>query len=302
MSNIPRTGPAILASNHLSFSDSIFLPLVVPRRVTFPAKMEYFTGPGVKGKLTAAFFRGTGQIPIDRSGGDASQAAMSAGERILNDGGLFGIYPEGTRSPDGKLYKGKTGLARLALATGAPIIPVAMIDTDKVQPIGQKMPQLHRVGIVVGKPMYFPQYRAVAVDRAIAREVTDAVMKELRDLSGQEYVDEYAAVVKRRRAAEKFRMATSEAAALATEARAKALLVTEKVRDDVSGRAKEVSVRASETVAKARADLSEKAKLVTDKASERLPLRSGQVEGDDTHHTDKTDVADSASEAQKNDD
>ncbi|MDO5711023.1 MAG: lysophospholipid acyltransferase family protein, partial [Micrococcales bacterium] len=137
---VPGTGPVILASNHLSFSDSIFLPLVLDRRITFPAKMEYFTGTGITGRLKALFFSATGQIPIDRTGGSASRAAIDAGLAVLARGELFGIYPEGTRSPDGRLYRGKTGVARMALEAGAPIVPVAMIDTDKAQPTGQKIP------------------------------------------------------------------------------------------------------------------------------------------------------------------
>ena len=155
LENVPETGPAILASNHLSFSDSFFLPLMVPRRITFLAKSDYFTGPGLKGRLTAAFFRGAGQVPIDRTGGQASDAALRTGLRVLNAGDVLGIYPEGTRSPDGRLYRGKTGVARMALEAGVPVIPVAMIGTDKVQPIGRKVPRLGRVGMVIGEPLDF---------------------------------------------------------------------------------------------------------------------------------------------------
>lgn len=265
LENIPESGPAILASNHLSFSDSLFLPLAVDRRITFPAKLEYFTGTGVKGRLTAAFFRGTGQIPIDRAGGSASQAAMDAGKRILADGELFGIYPEGTRSPDGKLYRGKTGAARLALETGAPVIPVAMVGTDVVQPIGKQWPNLERgtVGVRVGEPMTFERYAAVEADRAVYRAITDDIMYALMRLSGQEYVDEYAAVVKRQRAAALLKSATVEASARAKEASARAKEatgrakeatreVTERVREDMSARAAEVSARAAEASAKAK--------------------------------------------------
>ena len=148
--NIPTEGAAILASNHLSFSDSIFLPLVLDRRITFPAKMEYFTDPSAVGRLKAIFFRGTGQIPIDRTGGQASRAAIDAGLEVLARGELFGIYPEGTRSPDGRLYRGKTGVARMAMEAGVPIIPVAMIGTDKAQPTGQKIPTITTIGVRFG--------------------------------------------------------------------------------------------------------------------------------------------------------
>ena len=137
LDNIPETGPAILASNHLSFSDSIFLPIAVPRKITFMAKSEYFEGPGIRGKATAAFFRGAGQVPVDRTGGNASTAAISTGVRLLSEGHLLGIYPEGTRSSDGRLYRGKTGVARMALEARVPVVPVAMINTEMVQPIGR---------------------------------------------------------------------------------------------------------------------------------------------------------------------
>jgi 1-acyl-sn-glycerol-3-phosphate acyltransferase len=195
--HIPAEGAAILASNHLSFSDSIFLPLVVPRRITFLAKADYFTGTGVKGKLTKGFFSGVGQVPIDRSGGKASEAALKTGLRILGEGNLLGLYPEGTRSPDGRLYRGKTGVARMALEAGVPVIPVAMINTDVVQPTGKKIPNLGRVGIRVGKPLDFSRYKGMEGDRFVLRSITDEIMYELMLLSGQEYVDQYAAKVKK---------------------------------------------------------------------------------------------------------
>ncbi|MEU5030875.1 lysophospholipid acyltransferase family protein [Streptomyces milbemycinicus] len=199
LENIPAEGPAILASNHLSFSDSFFFPAMLDRKVTFIAKQEYFTTPGVKGKLTAAFFKGVGQLPVDRSGGrGASEAAIKSGIEVLERGELFGIYPEGTRSPDGRLYRGKPGgLARVALATGAPVIPVAMIDTEKIQPPGKVMPKLMRPGIRIGKPLDFSRYHGMDNDRFILRSVTDEVMYEIMKLSGQEYVDIYATVAKR---------------------------------------------------------------------------------------------------------
>lgn len=196
--HVPDEGPAILASNHLSFSDSIFLPLMVPRRITFPAKMEYFTGNGVRGWLTRQFFLRTGQIPIDRSGGSRSMAALEQGLAVLRQGELFGIYPEGTRSPDGRLYRGKTGVARLALQADVPIVPCAMIDTDKAQPTGQTIPRVVRVGVRIGPPIYHPELAGQSENHAVLREVTDEVMRALQRLSGQEYVDEYAADVKAR--------------------------------------------------------------------------------------------------------
>jgi 1-acyl-sn-glycerol-3-phosphate acyltransferase len=196
--NVPGTGPAIIASNHLSFSDSIFMPLMVKRKVTFVAKAEYFTGKGIKGWLTKMFFVGTGTIPVDRSGGRAAQAAIDTGLRVLREGKLFGIYPEGTRSPDGRLYRGKTGVARLALEAGVPVLPVAMIGTDKVQPIGRKMPRLGRVGVVIGGPLDFSRYDGMEDDRFVLRSITDEIMYELMELSGQEYVDVYAATMKER--------------------------------------------------------------------------------------------------------
>ncbi|GAA2757126.1 lysophospholipid acyltransferase family protein [Actinopolymorpha rutila] len=192
LENVPREGPAIFASNHLSFSDSVWLPLVLPRRITFPAKIEYFIGTGIKGRLTALFFRGIGQVPIDRTGGRASQVALDAGHKLLQKGELFGIYPEGTRSPDGRLYKGKTGVARLALAAGVPVIPVAMIGTDKMQPPGKALPKLMRPGVRIGKPLDFSRYEGMEEDRFVLRSVTDEIMYELMELSGQEYVDMYA--------------------------------------------------------------------------------------------------------------
>ena len=221
LENIPETGPAILASNHLSFSDSIFLPLVVPRRITFPAKAEYFTGSGVKGRLTAVFMRGIGQIPIDRSGGRASQAAMRAGLKLLRRGELFGIYPEGTRSPDGRLYRGKTGVARLALEAGVPVIPVAMIDTDRLQPPGQVVPRILRPGVRIGKPLDFSRYAGMESDRFVLRSITDEIMYALMTLSGQEYVDIYASSAKTKIAEAKAE-ARAEARAEAKEAKARA--------------------------------------------------------------------------------
>ncbi|MCW2545029.1 MAG: phospholipid/glycerol acyltransferase [Frankiales bacterium] len=194
--NIPEEGPAILASNHLSFSDSIFLPLKMTRRLTFLAKADYFTGKGIKGRMTKAFMAGVGQVPIDRSGGAASEAALITAKRILSEGNLLGLYPEGTRSPDGRLYRGKTGVARMALEAGVPVIPVAMINTDVIQPTGKKIPRLGRVGIRVGQPLDFSRYAGMEGDRFVLRSITDEIMYELMLLSGQEYVDQYATKAK----------------------------------------------------------------------------------------------------------
>lgn len=196
--NVPTSGPAILASNHLAVIDSFFLPLMISREVVFLGKEDYFTGTGLRGRLVAAFMRGVGTIPVDRSGGRASEAALQTGLRRLREGKLFGIYPEGTRSPDGRLYRGKTGVAHLAVESGAPVVPVAMIGTNIAQPIGQRIPRLRRIGIVIGKPMDFSRYAGLENDRFVLRSITDEIMYELMRLSGQEYVDAYAATVKAR--------------------------------------------------------------------------------------------------------
>ncbi len=193
---LPRSGPAILASNHLAVADSFYLPLVVRRRITFLAKSEYFTGKGIKGAFNRWFYTVAGQVPIDRTNADAAQAALDTAERILGQGKLLGMYPEGTRSPDGRLYKGKSGLARLALETGVPVIPVAMIGTDTVNPPGSKMWRFGRVTVRFGKPMDFSRFEGLSGNRFIERAVIDEVMYELMKLSGQEYVDIYAASLK----------------------------------------------------------------------------------------------------------
>lgn len=198
LDNIPDEGPAILASNHLSFSDSVFLPVKVPRPVRFLAKKDYFVKKGPWGWTQKKFFQVTGQIPMDRSGGRASQDSLDAGEEALLEGALLGIYPEGTRSPDGRLHRGKLGVARLALRTQVPVIPIALIGTDKVQPIGKNIPRVRRVGMIIGEPMSFGSYYANAEDRFAQRAVTDEIMYRIMRLSGQEYVDVYAADVKRR--------------------------------------------------------------------------------------------------------
>jgi 1-acyl-sn-glycerol-3-phosphate acyltransferase len=199
-SNIPKKGAVILASNHLSFIDSVFLPLVIDRNVAFLAKSDYFTGKGIKGWATKMFFKATGMLPIDRSGGKASEASLNTGLRRLAAGHMLGIYPEGTRSPDGKMYRGRTGVARMILEGHVPVVPVAMIDTEKVMPIGTRIPKVRRIGVVIGEPLDFSRFEGLEGDRFILRSITDEIMYELNKLSGQEYVDVYATSVKEKRA------------------------------------------------------------------------------------------------------
>ena len=196
--NVPRKGAAILASNHLSFVDSIFLPLKVSRQVTFLAKSDYFTGKGVKGALVRWFFKATGQLPIDRSGGKASEDSLNTGLGVLERGLLLGIYPEGTRSPDATLYRGRTGIARMVLEAKVPVVPVAMIDTEKVQPIGAKYPKIHRVGVVFGEHLDFSRFAGMEGERAVLRAVTDSIVYNIMQLSGQRYQDIYASTVRNR--------------------------------------------------------------------------------------------------------
>ena len=190
---MPRRGPVILASNHLSFADHFFGPLPLPRKVVFLAKAEYFTGKGFKGLVSKAFFSGVGQIPIDRTGGEASERALHSGLRVLAAGNVLGIYPEGTRSPDGRLYKGRTGVARLALESRAPVVPCAMINTFEFLPPGSFKPKLGiRPGVIFGEPLEFSRYYGKESDRAVRRAVTDEIMQQIQKLSGQEYVEVYA--------------------------------------------------------------------------------------------------------------
>ncbi len=199
--NIPKNGAVILASNHLSFVDSVFLPICIDRDMVFLAKSEYFTTKGLKGWATKWFMKGTGMLPIDRSGGKASEASLNTGLRVLAEGRVLGIYPEGTRSPDGKLYRGRTGIARMVLESGVPVVPVAMIDTEKVMPIGAKWPKLRRPGIIIGKPLDFSRFQGMEGDRFILRSVTDEIIYELAGLSGQQYEDVYASSVREKRPA-----------------------------------------------------------------------------------------------------
>ena len=182
---VPSNGPVIIASNHLSFSDSIFMPLVVPRSVTFLAKSEYFTSPGIKGFIKKITFIALGQVPVDRTGGKRSEAALLTGLKLLSQDACIGIYPEGTRSPDGRLYKGRTGIARMAIESGAPVIPVAMFNTAEIQPTGQVVPKVRRVEMVFGEPMYFT---GDSTDQAVLRAATNKIMEKIAELSKQEYV------------------------------------------------------------------------------------------------------------------
>ena len=195
--NLPEEGAAILAGNHTTFLDNFMIPLVVPRRVTFLAKSDYFTGSGLKGRLQRSFFSGVGMIPLDRSGGEKSETALRTGLQVLRDGELLGLYPEGTRSPDGRLYRGKTGVARMALEAGVPVIPVGLIGMADIQPGGGGMPKIgRRVEVRIGKPLDFSRYAGMEGDRFVLRSITDEIMYELMVLSGQEYVDTYATQAK----------------------------------------------------------------------------------------------------------
>lgn len=196
LDNVPAEGGALLASNHLSYLDWIFLPLMVPRKIAFLAKADYFTEKGVKGWFKKQFFTGTGQVPVERTGGSASAAALETGRKLLDDGRLLGIYIEGTRSPDGRLHKGKTGVARMALAAGVPVIPVAMIGLFEVAPPGRVIPKIRRVGVRIGRPLDFSRYDGMEDSPQVLRSITDEIMYELMIASGQEYVDKDAAHTK----------------------------------------------------------------------------------------------------------
>lgn len=219
--NVPEEGAAILASNHLSYSDWLFMPLVIPRRVTFVAKAEYFTTPGIKGWLQKTFFSGAGQVPIDRSSGTAAAGAIATGLKILGSGELFGIYPEGTRSHDGTLYRGRTGVARMALEAKVPVIPVAVVGTDVVAPPGKIYGSYTRPHVRFGKPLDFSRYQGMEDDRFVLRSITDEIMYEIMSLSGQDYVDVYATKAKADAQA-KAREASAAARAEAKQAREEA--------------------------------------------------------------------------------
>ena len=203
LENIPEEGAAIVAGNHLSFSDHFVMPAILPRRITFLAKAEYFTGPGLKGRLTAAFFHSVGQIPVDRSGKGAGQAAIDEGLGVLRKGELLGIYPEGTRSHDGRLYKGRVGVAAMALGAGVPVVPCAMVGTFELQPPGRKVPRVGRVTIRFGEPLEFSRFAGMEKERTALRAVTDEIIHGIMQLSGQEYVDMYAPDAKAAQAEER---------------------------------------------------------------------------------------------------
>ena len=197
LENVPKTGPAIVVCNHLSFVDSIFLPLMVDRQMAFLAKSDYFTGRGIKGFVVRLFFQSAGQLPIDRSGGKASEASLNAGLQVLEEGKVLGIYPDGTRSPDGKMYRGRTGVARMVLEAHVPVIPCAVVDTEKVMPLGSKFPVVHKVGVIIGEPLDFSRFEGMEGDRYVLRAITDEIIYEMNKLSGQEYSDVYASTIRK---------------------------------------------------------------------------------------------------------
>ena len=194
--NLPESGPAILVSNHISAGDTFLVPAMIKRRLTFPAKAELFSGRGLRGRLTGWFMKSIGQLPMDRSGGRASATSMDGVLGVLASGELLGIYPEGTRSPDGRLYKGKTGVARIVLQAGVPVIPVGMINTQFVPTRLFKIPLMRRPGVRIGKPLDFSRYSGSGNDRTVLRWVTDEIMNAVMELTGQTYVDAYASSVK----------------------------------------------------------------------------------------------------------
>jgi len=212
LADFPAEGAALLVANHQSFADSLFMPLVAPRPVKFLAKAEYFTGRGIRGRLSAGFFRSVGSIPIDRTNASAADPALSTALRLLAEGQVVGLYPEGTRSPDGRLYKGRTGVARIALAARCPVIPCAIFGTRRIQPTGRKVPvptlsPSGRARVVFGKPLDFSRYTGddgvawaeladTEAERAVLRAVTDEIMLTLARMTGNEYVDVYASTVK----------------------------------------------------------------------------------------------------------
>jgi 1-acyl-sn-glycerol-3-phosphate acyltransferase len=197
LQNFPKHGAVIIASNHLSAIDSFFIPIALPRKITFLAKAAYFHGKGPVGHFVASFLRGVGQIPIDRSGGAASNDSLNSGLGALLEGKALGIYPEGTRSPTGNLYRGKTGIARMVLASGAPVIPIAVSGTNTIMPKGGRFRRLGRVTVTVGEPLDFSRFHGLDNDRFILRAVTDEVMLNILALGSQEYVDVYASTIKK---------------------------------------------------------------------------------------------------------
>ena len=200
LENVPRTGPLIVVCNHLSFVDSVFLPLMIDRQMAFLAKSDYFTGKGIRGWFIRFFMTSAGQLPIDRSGGKASEASLNAGLQVLAEGGVLAIYPEGTRSPDGRMYRGRTGVARMILEAHVPVIPAAVIGTEKVMPLGSNIPKVHRVGVVIGEPLDFSRFEGMETDRFVLRSITDEIIYEMNALSEQEYVDVYASTIRSQQA------------------------------------------------------------------------------------------------------
>jgi 1-acyl-sn-glycerol-3-phosphate acyltransferase len=191
MENVPSTGPVIVASNHVSFADSLVIPIVAPRKVVFLAKQDYFTGTGPKGALQRAWFTGIGMVPVDRDDSKSALASLDVALDVLKQGEAFGIYPEGTRSRDGRLYRGRTGIAHLALTSGAPVVPVGLVGTQDLQPVGRRLPRLADVTVRFGEPLTFQsRYDGVPPGRA-RREVTDLVMNAIQKLSGQQFAGVY---------------------------------------------------------------------------------------------------------------
>jgi 1-acyl-sn-glycerol-3-phosphate acyltransferase len=183
--NVPPTGPVLIASNHLSFADSVVIPIVAPRKVVFLAKAEYFTGSGIKGALSKAWFSGLGMVPVDRTDTKAALDSLDIALEVLGKGEAFGIYPEGTRSRDGLLYRGRTGVAHLALTAGVPVVPVGLQGTQDLQPVGTNMPRLAKVTVRFGKPLDFTgRFDGVPSGKA-RREATDEIMAAIQRLSGQ---------------------------------------------------------------------------------------------------------------------
>lgn len=191
LENLPPTGPALLACNHLSMMDPVFLPVVLPRQVSFIAKADLFHGRGLRGRLVAGFVRGVGMLPVDRSGGRAAQAGLDAAVAALRAGRVFGVFTEGTRSPDGRLHRGRTGIARIALASELPVLPVAVIGTDALFR-RTRVPRIRRVRVRIGEPLDVSGHAGGQDDPLVLRAVTDEVQAAIRALSGQEYVDVYA--------------------------------------------------------------------------------------------------------------
>lgn len=191
LDRVPSTGPVILASNHLSFIDSVVIPILVPRKVVFLAKSDYFDGPGVRGAVSRVWFESLGMLPVDRDDTRAALDSLDTALEVLGRGDAFGIYPEGTRSRDGQLYRGRTGVAHLALTAGAPVVPVGLRGTQDIQPVGARLPRLAKVRVEFGEPLDFSHLVGTAPLGKVRREVTDTIMAEIASLSGQEFAGVY---------------------------------------------------------------------------------------------------------------